>query len=464
MENSLLHKVKREFKDPNIYDIYNLTENPFPNSPFINPNNADKRYNGGIYEESVRQKEITSITNEFLKRPQTDSNHYRMGYVLDKSYVGRGNGKSSYATHIINKINKNYCIDISNELNKCFGIYVEPDTNGRTRSFVQLIDLIVKAIFNSSIIEYSIAAIRLEAFLKSDILKLEDIATLPEDEIITNLNSKSWLEERFTYNWELRQKYNQALNDNPWFSKLSPSFPLNTSQNLFTSEIDKNDIFEYYYLSLKKDTDKISFLFNDLVLLFLIAGFNGAYIFVDDFERIPDFQSDRQKRDFALELRTSLFDGSSENAKIGFYNFILMLHAGVPRLIEKAWSESGMEQRSPITTEGASHVIIFDKLNETHAVSLLKKYLSEFRITAETDIKPFNDEAIKKIGESCEYNAAKMLQSAHNLLKAAAEQKITIIDELFVTNQLQITSIELEAPKSIIDEQSLNLQDKANGK
>lgn len=40
-----------------------------------------------------------------------------------------------------------------------------------------------------------------------------------------------------------------------------------------------------------------------MVYLFLASGFNGAYIIVDDFERIPDFQSDRQKRDFALEIR-----------------------------------------------------------------------------------------------------------------------------------------------------------------
>lgn len=463
MTNSLLHKVKADFKAENIYKEYNLSENPFPNSPFINPNNSDKRYNGGIYEESVRETEIDTITNEFLKKAQIDPNHYRMGYILDKSYVGRGNGKSSYATYIINKINRFYCTDISNDLNKCFGVYVEPDTNGRTRSFVQLIDLIVKSIFDLNIIEYSIAAIRLEALLQSSIYKENDVLEKKEEELIENLNSNSFLNGLLKNYQDKIKSYNEYFCNHKWLTKLSPKFPLANNYGLFSLYPNKTDLYNYY-LNIKKDTEKIFFLFNDLVLIFLAAGFNGAYIFVDDFERIPDFQSDRQKRDFALELRTCFFDGISENAKIGFYNIILMLHAGVPRLIEKAWSESGMEQRSPITTEGASHVIIFDKLNEKHAISLIKKYLSEFRIEPQNDIKPFDSEAIKKIGESCEYNAAKILQSAHNLLKAAAEQKIDFINKDFVSQQLQITSIELEAPKAIIDEQSLNLQDKADGK
>jgi len=145
------------------------------------------------------------------------------------------------------------------------------------------------------------------------------------------------------------------------------------------------------------------------VLFFQAAGFNGAYVLVDDFERIPDFQSARQKRDFALELRSCLFDGLFTNAKIGFYNMILVLHAGVQRLIEEAWAASGMENRAPISPAiDSSHVVAFEKLSEQHASLLLQKYLAEYRITYSGDrLSPFNDEAVRLIGEMSEYNASK---------------------------------------------------------
>jgi hypothetical protein len=107
--------------------------------------------------------------------------------------------------------------------------------------------------------------------------------------------------------------------------------------------------FKAHYEQLKRGAERLTFVFSHLVRLFQAADFNGAYLLVDDFERIPDFQSARQKRDFALELRSVLFDGLYLNARAGFFNFLLVLHAGVPRLISEAWQESGMETRSPIS-------------------------------------------------------------------------------------------------------------------
>ncbi|UVV76659.1 hypothetical protein NXW84_00080 [Bacteroides fragilis] len=57
-----------------------------------------------------------------------------------------------------------------------------------------------------------------------------------------------------------------------------------------------------HYKSLKRDIEKINFVFDDLVNIFTMSGFNGSYIIIDDFERIPDFQSDRQKEILLLNL------------------------------------------------------------------------------------------------------------------------------------------------------------------
>ena len=71
------------------YEHLNLRENPFPNTPFVNKNNEDNRYNGRIYESKIREKEHKQIIDNFIKIPQADQNHIRLGYILDFSFVGR---------------------------------------------------------------------------------------------------------------------------------------------------------------------------------------------------------------------------------------------------------------------------------------------------------------------------------------------------------------------------------------
>ena len=444
------------------FEKYNLTDNPFPSTPFVSQENTDKRYNGDIYEESIRNKEFRLIEDNFLKRPQGDLNHIRIGYILDTSYVGRGNGKSTFAFNLLKKINKNYCLDISANTNKCFGLYITPAPSGRTRSFLNLLDLMIESIYQSKILEYSLAAIRLEAIIELNLKEFTEEELKDEVLLIENLNDKSWFDLNkikiidIANYWRKNINFNLLSLDNP-FRKVR-TFRDGTNMSIATNEELYN-----HYRSFKKDVDKIDFIFNDLVNIFMMAGFNGSYIIIDDFERIPDFQSVRQQRDFALELRTNFFDGGSQNAKIGFYNLILMLHAGVPRLIQNAWSESGMDQRSPISsvTASANHIISFDKLNFDNVVLLLKKYLSEYRINKRDEISPFTTDAIRKIGENCEYNAAKILKLANNLIEYAANNTYPEINSEVVESMLQATLIEAEVKTSIIEEKSEDLLSKA---
>lgn len=195
--------------------------------------------------------------------------------------------------------------------------------------------------------------------------------------------------------------------------------------------------FNEYYMFAKKGRDRLDVVFSEFVKFFQAAGFNGAYLLVDDFERIPDFQSARQKTDFALELRSCLFDGMHTNARVGFFNFLLVLHAGVPALISNAWAASGMENRAPIAPQtAAKHVIRFEKLSTEHALLLLKKYLAEYRVRKQRPneaLLPFTEGAVSRIGELSEYNAAKILKMAYDLLdKASMSKGQKTIDEKFV--------------------------------
>lgn len=460
--SSLIKKANAVNVLDNKFKTFNLTDNPFPSSPYISQGVLDKRYNGEIYEESIRSEEYRLISNNFLNKPQSDLNHIRIGYIIDKSYVGRGNGKSAFVLNLLKKINKEYCLDLSGEQNKCFGVYVSPEMSGRTRTFIQLLDLLVKSLFSSNIIEYSLAAIRLEAILNNKLTELTEDELSTEDDLIYNLNHDKWFKDRNIYMKDI----NDYFKSDTSFISINPENPIRkvrTFMDKTNAPFDtKKELLEYYS-HLKKDIDKIDFVFNDLVYFFLTAGFNGAYIIIDDFERIPDFQSVRQQRDFALELRTNFFDGSSINARIGFFNLIMMLHAGVPRLIQDAWALSGMEQRSPISaiTASSNHIIQFDKLTHENVILLLKKYISEYRIENDSSIMPFTEDAVRIIGEKCEYNAAKILRLSYNLIEYAVNEKCPDINKEVVEKLLQITPIETEQKVSIMEAQSEDLMSKA---
>jgi len=446
------------------YEKLNLKENPFPTSPTINKGSPDNRYNGKIYENKIRASELKKIEDNFLKVPQSNLNHLRLGYIMDESYIGRGNGKSAFSLNLLQKINENYCLDISEDINKCFGVYLSPEQSGRTKSFYSFIDLFFEAILESRIIEYCLASLRLAAIVESDKdFNIEKEFSDLED-IITKLNSSEWFKEKAYKIADIAS----VIFKNENLGQLTKDFPLlKDKTNYYLSHPINQNHFREYYLALKKGKERLNFIFTDLVNFFLASDFNGSYIIVDDFERIPDFQSDRQRREFAQEIRANLFDNVSKNAKIGFYNFIFVLHAGVHRLIEKAWSESGMEQRSPLSSSNhnSRHIIKFSKLTHSHAVLLLKKYLSEYRIEESADeVAPFDEDAINLISEKSRLNAAEILEKAHQLIEKAVDQGFTKIDKQLVENVFGESEEMPQIHNDIVDEKIENLHEKAKGK
>ena len=430
------------------YQRFDLTENPFPTSP-VNKDSTDRRINGKIYEADIRTKEYEKIETAFLKTPQTDPSHLRLGYILDTSYIGRGNGKSAFLVNLIEKMNEEYCLDISDEINKCFAVYVAPEPGGRTKTFDSFVDLIFSAIYSSGIIDSSLASMRLDAI--AEVYPDWKIDEDDEQKLIESLNSEEWLREQGIES----RKLMEVILENKFLQKIPDEFPLLSSRRgLFDSFISVES-FRIAYQRLKKGREKLDFVFSHLVQMFMASGFNGGYIFVDDFERVPDFQSARQRRDFSAELRSVLLDGPYENARYGFFNMFLVLHAGVPALISEAWSSSGLDQRYPLSPKVASsHLISFEKLNREHVSLLIKKYLVEYRSDSFSgdNLAPFTLGAINVIAESSEYNAATILRTCSALIEKSLADERNSIDEKFVR-------IEIEKREGVVSGEEPSLDD-----
>ena len=456
-------KDKPSVDDNGRYERFYLTENPFPTEP-VNKDSTDKRINGGIYESEIRTKEFNLIKDAYLKKPQSDRNRLRLGYICDTSYIGRGNGKSAFLVNLAQYINNDYCLDISNELNKCFAIYVAPEPGGRTKSFPSFVDLIFQSMINSGIIDISLASLRLSA--ATELYPEKNFLGLVQDEdnLVEKINSEEWLQKQNVDNTDITTK----IHKNPYLQSLPNDFPLMAGRQFLIKPFVTAKDFSDYYATTRKGRPRLEFVLTHLVHIFSAAGFNGAYILVDDFERIPDFQSSRQRKDFAIELRSALLDGPYVSAHTGFYNMLLVLHAGVPQLVNEAWSSSGLGNRYPITPKMESpHLIAFEKLTRDHVTLLLKKYLDAYRVNQSKigDLAPFKPDAVSLIAEINENNAAKILRTCWDLLeKAAEEPERTIIDDRFVRDKVKGQAyIGSEKEPTIEDPAATDLIKKAKG-
>ena len=443
------------------YEKFNLKENPFPSSPFVNPDSADSRTNGDIYEPSIRQQEYDKIRSNFLKISQSDSNHLRLGYIEDTSYIGRGNGKSAFLLNLQKNINDDFGSSVSNQLNKCFAVTVKPEPSGKTKTFEKFVDLLANAIFHSSIIEDALIVLRLDAILTLNVDFNIQVHFKNNEMLVEKLNSLEWYRD----NKISLQQIDKYVLQNTYLQNLPVEFPLFSSAKQFFPEMVNQKTFIDYYQNLRRGKPKYEFVFSHLIDLFLAAGFNGGYVFIDDFERIPDFQSERQKRDFAVEIRSCLFDGLYTNARIGFYTFIFVLHAGIPRLIQSAWDQSGLGHRAPIFYKSGvpKHVIRFEKITPEHAFNLLRKYLKVYRINNSTtdDLAPFTQDAVSKIAEMSEFNASKILRMAYEELERATEQDVTEINVDFIMDKEDRVTTEIQDIAGISSAPTKNLMQEA---
>lgn len=439
------------------FSKYGLLENPFPITPYVNQDSPEKKYNGSIYDDSIRQDEFEKIKANFLNIPQSEADHLRLGFIVDKSFIGRGNGKSSFLLHLNKAINSDYCLDFSKDVNKCFSIYFSPDGGGTIKSFDKFVDNFFHAILKNKIINEALAILRFEAIEELNEWRNININELEENDIVDFLNDKEWLAK---HTKSFRSVITKQILKKPLLGGLPAEFPLYKEAN--GGKIANQETFVEYYSTLRKDKAKLDFIFDHLTAIFIAAGFNGAYVLVDDFEKIPDFQSSNQKKDFATQLRTVLFDGGYLNSKIGFFNFILALHAGVPRLMSEPWSLAGMEQRVPMSSNvDQKHIIDFGKLENKHAITLIKRYLSEFRRDdyKGEELHPFNKESVILLANNSEMNISKILKNSNQLLESADSEGIEIIDDKIVN---AFFSKKTQSPQQDAEDRIINKSEKVD--
>ncbi len=440
------------------YLPFNLTDNPFPYDPFVEPDSENVRVNGTIYNERIKSKEIGRIRSMFLSQ-RIDGNHKRLGYLVDSSYTGRGNGKSAFLVHLLKEINTDYGEKISDSQNKVFGVYVKPKSGGHSVKYWQFCEDVLRQLIKTGCIKDALIAIFLKKVLASKGIK-EGFEAMLEAEGIDLLFDQNRVEEFGVSLTNIKEVLRTELGERgierDWATKLAYN-PLAAETNIIKDVCEQNDAWKKRYI--------MSFLFDQIVRLMVQADFNGGYILLDEFEKIAEYQKLAERNDFANGLRENLYDGGTQSAVQGFFMTIIAMHPGTPNLVSDAWEKSGLNARAPLPIgkgEEEPHILLFHNVGTEDAKELMQVYLDHFRLSGDDSNKlglyPFDDRSIAHIATLSDFNIAKMLRFAHIVLGEQARLGGTRVTVEFVDKVMEkkkgIPSEDLTSPDFLHREKS----------
>lgn len=126
-------------------NLYGLKENPFPSLALFTPSMDDTRRNGTIYDVEFRSDEEKRYFELFVL-PPTGDKPKELGFIrLDPQAGGRGNGKSAFLHHLMNRVNERqwngWTTDLDNLQLSALAVHLLPEPRKQKRfwQFVQLI-------------------------------------------------------------------------------------------------------------------------------------------------------------------------------------------------------------------------------------------------------------------------------------------------------------------------------------
>ena len=381
--NNLIRKPQTSSEQRNLkYGYYGFTQNPFPYDPSVIPGSEDKRNNGTLFYEGMREQEMNDFKEKLVKSPN------RIGILMDyAAYKGRGIGKTALLNHLKTIINNDLGFRISDEQEVLYSVYLSPNSSdGNNRSLSRMAHSLFDAMVNERLL--FIAFCRLRAFsggISDDLL-----AELSEDDYERTIADDNWLGE---HGADLTKINNYII------EKLYTIGFLEGSQNYRISFGYKDFLNSISNLHSEMEWNKkgLHLIFNKLVLLLKEAAFSNCIILLDEVEKIVQYQNFNERRAFCDDLRFYFIDGNTENSAEGFFKILITIHPNSQELLMPHWMAAGLERFCELGGSGAKENTIFFKPMKDD-INLIKDfvsiYLDNSRVSKIDSVKPFTDEAL----------------------------------------------------------------------
>lgn len=427
--------------------LYGLRENPFPSLALFAPTVDDPRRNGKIYDENFRRREEREFFQRFVQMP-TGDRPFELGFIrLDIQAGARGNGKSIFLHHLMERINSQEWEDWTAKSDSpdlfAVAVHVLPEPR-REKRFWQFARLIFETFFDeaclndktlSQVVTAQFNASILLSLLPSD--KVTELATCPPEEISHRLETTEGLKELLQqYELTLAGFAEQAARQ---LRMTGPSL----NEEFLKSFVASDAQLEQFWKNIRQSwTDYrwrgqgVDWLVNGLVPVLLLAGYRRLYVLLDEFEKIYIYQNIREREEFLDSLRQYFYERDSVAVRRRFITTILTVHPGIDRYMRDVWVRVGLDQLAPLDPQRiGNRAVILGPSNQTSLEGLLVTFLDAFRDGDQHKgtLYPFEAGALSPAMDAARYYPRGTLWYAYTILqKAAAEEVKPLISQDYV--------------------------------
>lgn len=383
-------KIKKMDFGDNKYEVYNFTKNPFPLNAGVSIGGNDKRENGSIYfDGSVIEQQ--NQFEEFLVPKPSRGNTKTIVFLLDYATSrGRGIGKTAFLNHQNKRINKDFGKELTDENYYIFSAYIAPVGDEIYNRFWKISKLIIESLIKQDIVAYALCRIR----VFSDFIPKNVLDKAKSDNILDTLGNDTWLADNKVSVVKLNQKVQELIEDSGITDGFIEALAEYGSNSTNFKKKFYNEKSNYFWRNNAND-----FLFNDLILLFELAGFSKGILLMDEVEKIFPRLNKKDRRLFTDSIRYYFLNPGSENTKESFFGLLLTIHPYLQELMGPHWTATGLDRFAPISgNDSKDYTIYFPPIEDNDAIPLAVEYMQTFRVNdADTTNKlfPFDEEALK---------------------------------------------------------------------
>lgn len=455
---------------PNPYqDLYGLAQNPFPNSPTIQPLSGDKRSNGDLFNVAVRALEDQEFTQKFFAPAPGDEVYLGLLRYGGAPYA-RGQGKSAFLYYLSRQVH----LARRQQGADCLAVFLQPQAR-TLKKFWQILKLVWKVLaqpveLDSPLTQLEEANLLLRAQALSRILspeKLQELSALNPVQANDLLSSTQRIADELAVPVARLNVEIQTLVGTVSGMAVSSIFA-----EIFRAA-DFNLVHTWKIVEAWSDNrwrrDGAAALLDGLVAALITAGFRRLFVFFDQYETVFLYQNATDRSEFLDGLRGSIFDSDTVAARYNFLRVLLVIHPQLVDQVSGSWARVGLDRFCPIIGSEARHTAItLRELDIPQLRNLLTGYLDAFRATNDphlSTIYPFTQAAFDTLVTQSQGIAGYLLSYAHFMLAEAMRAGKTEINEELVKkvgSDRPIETLDASITSISLPESDVNLSEKAS--
>jgi hypothetical protein len=409
----------------NPFERFGLSQNPFPNRPSIVIGSDNLPYLPDLRAQEEQQFEDLMIPRP--DRPTTRIITFLMDYATRR---GRGIGKTVFLNHQRKRIMDDLGNSLTDGSHVLFAVHILP-LPGATRKFWQFARLIAEAMNEQGVIATALWRLRAFSGMIPDAI-LEQARDDPEETIGNDM----WLREKgVDVDFQLARFVRTELERvgvRPEIAEALARFgraPSAWQASFLAHQTD-----------FRWRTEGTKLVFDDLVRLFIRAGFSKGLLLADEMEKIVTEQNIRERRTFVELIRYHFVDGLCENTRRDFYSLFLTIHPYLQELLAPHWEAAGLDRFAALSREFAEqYTVYFNPLKQESAEPLVKVYLDNSRLSNDQkgSLTPFDKSAVEEALVRSGGVPGRMLTLLYHVMERAAKEGWSFIGAEQIRQVLQ---------------------------